>query len=81
MIRRTRFHQTLAPANKTLTLMSTPMGIESVVYWYSDAKPKRKTIDKLNPATIPLVNSPQKITVVQRIPPKMPTAAVMRRMY
>ena len=57
------------------------MGIEIVVYWYKDAKAKRKTNAKQKPATIPLVKSPQKTTVVQRIPAKMPTAAVIRRTY
>lgn len=65
----------------TLTPMTTPTGIEIVVYWYRDAKPKRKAIAKLKPATMPLEKSPQKMTVVQRIPAKIPTAAVMRRMY
>lgn len=30
---------------------------------------------------MPLVKSPQKMTVVHRIPAKIPTAAVIRRMY
>ena len=59
--------------------MTTPTGIESVVY--KDEKPSRNAIDNEKPATMPLVKSPQKITVVHRIPAKIPTAAVIRRMY
>lgn len=59
--------------------MTTPTGIESVVY--KGEKPRRSAIDKEKPATMPLVKSPQKITVVHRIPAKIPTAAVIRRMY
>lgn len=61
--------------------MRTPTGMESVVYWYKDAKPRRKAIAKQKPATMPLVKSPQKITVVHRIPAKIPTAAVINRIY
>lgn len=64
-----------------LTPISTLIGIVMDVYWYKDAKPKRNAIARQTPAQIPLEKSPQKITVVQRIPPKMPIAAVMRRMY
>lgn len=79
MIGRTRFHQTQAPATMTETPMMTPTGIDSVAYWYNDANPRRKAIAKHKPATIPLVKSPQKITVVHRIPAKIPTAATIKR--
>lgn len=59
--------------------MTTPTGTESVLY--KDEKPSTNAIDKEKPATMPLVKSPQKITVVHRIPAKIPTAAVIRRMY
>lgn len=66
---------------RTETPITTPTGIESVVYWYKDAKPRRNAIAKEKPATMPLEKSPQKITVVHRIPAKIATAAVIKRMY
>lgn len=64
---------------RTETPMMTPTGIDSVVYWYKDAKPRRNTIAKQKPAMIPLEKSPQKTTVVHRIPAKIATAVTIKR--
>lgn len=64
---------------RTEPKMMTPTGIDSVVYWYKDANPRRKAIAKQKPATIPLEKSPQKTTVVHKIPAKIATAATIKR--